>query len=149
MGRSLEYRVLSEDAGMTLEKILFQRLGLTVRQIRRSKFRDDGICVNGQRSRVSTVLNAGDLVTVQIGDVPKREETCTGCREEADLSRIEQPEILYEVIEGKPVGTRFIGRRQKWSAIVSWCSISPITNCSSIFISTYAIIIIPCISHII
>lgn len=95
MGRSLEYRVLSEDAGMTLEKILFQRLGLTVRQIRRSKFREDGICVNGQRSRVSTVLKDGDLVTVQIGDLPKAEEY-SGSPEEAGSFGEDLLQILYE-----------------------------------------------------
>lgn len=47
-----------------LEQFLHRELGLTMRQIRQAKYRENGICINGIRSRVTEVLNPGDVVTV-------------------------------------------------------------------------------------
>lgn len=51
-------------AEMGLEQFLRKELGLTKRQVRQAKYREDGICINGIRSRVTSALKPGDLVTV-------------------------------------------------------------------------------------
>lgn len=53
-----------EDAGIRLEHFLRRRMHLTKNEISRAKFFREGICVNGDRRKVSTCLESGDLVEV-------------------------------------------------------------------------------------
>lgn len=50
--------------GMTLEKIMREGLNLTKRQISQAKFRENGICVNGIRQRISYRPKAGDRLQI-------------------------------------------------------------------------------------
>lgn len=87
-------------AGMPLEKLLKEGLGLKKREISRAKFRKNGIRVNGKQQRVSYITGAGDLVQV--------------CLEEAAgelpgvTPRQGKLEILYEdedlIVVNKPGG---------------------------------------------
>ena len=52
------------DEGIRLEHFLRGRMGLTKNEISRAKFRRDGICVNGERRKVNTLLKTGDFVEV-------------------------------------------------------------------------------------
>ncbi|MGN0354182.1 MAG: RluA family pseudouridine synthase [Muricoprocola sp.] len=61
MKKQIESYVTEE---MNLERFLCRELGMTKRQIRQAKYRESGICVNGVRSRVTTGLKPGDLVSV-------------------------------------------------------------------------------------
>lgn len=84
----------------TLQNFLRQEMGLTKNQIRQAKFREDGICVNGIRSRVTGQIAPGDRVDVRL----ENEHI-----EKAPLIPVKQlPRILYEdedlVILDKPSG---------------------------------------------
>ena len=72
---------------MRLEQFLKNRMGFSARQIRRAKFLPSGICVNGQRSRVSAILREGDLVSVLLDDKAASsamaEKAAALCREDA------------------------------------------------------------------
>ena len=64
MEKRLIYSVTAQEAGQTVEEILHRNLGLTKRQISQAKFRTDGICVNGIRSRISRLVREKDEVLV-------------------------------------------------------------------------------------
>lgn len=71
-----------------LAHFLSQDMGLTKRQIRQAKFRQEGICVNGIRSRVTDVLKPGDQVRVLLEE---------GDRESSQLGSLEgELSVLYE-----------------------------------------------------
>ena len=91
-------RVLTIDIkenGLTLKTVL-RRYGLTERQISALKFAEEGIRVNGERARVTSVLKMGDVVTLSLRE-----------KSQAAHSAI-TVEILYEdedlVIVNKPPG---------------------------------------------
>lgn len=61
--------VLDADMeGIPLERILKEKLGLTRNQIRSAKFREQGICLNGRKRRVSDTGKAGDVLCVRLED---------------------------------------------------------------------------------
>lgn len=62
--KKIDRRVGKEDNGMRLEHFLRRRMLLTKREVSRAKFRELGICVNGERRKVNALLKAGDLVEV-------------------------------------------------------------------------------------
>lgn len=62
--KKIDKRVGKEDDGMRLEHFLRRKMLLTKREISRAKFRELGICVNGERRKVNAFLKAGDLVEV-------------------------------------------------------------------------------------
>lgn len=77
-----------KDAGLTLEQYLRQTLKFTKAQIRSMKFRNNGLLVNGERTRVNYILREGDKVVLQM-----EEET----EASTHLIPTEGPlEILYE-----------------------------------------------------
>lgn len=100
MKKIVERAVTPEEAGMVLGAFLESALVLTRRQIRRAKFREQGICVNGVKRRIDTVLETGDTVAVILED------------HESDSSHLiprkEKLKILYEdddlLIVDKPSG---------------------------------------------
>ena len=47
-------------------------LGLTKRQISQAKFRKEGICINGEKRRVSYVGRPGDVLTVCLEETGTR-----------------------------------------------------------------------------
>ncbi len=87
MKRMWYHEVTESQQGHTVEWVLRQVLRLGKRQIRRIKFREDGICVNGRRQRVTCRLCAGDLLRICL-------------EEEQDSAQLEEQEgflkILYE-----------------------------------------------------
>jgi 23S rRNA pseudouridine1911/1915/1917 synthase len=66
MERTLMYRITLEEKGWKLEKVLKVSLGFSVNQIRQAKFRQNGICVDGVRRRVSFLVSGGELLEVKI-----------------------------------------------------------------------------------
>ena len=86
--KSLQYTIETAAAGMTLEQYLKQNLHFTKAQIRSMKFRENGLRINGERVRVSRVLQAGESLKIRW----EAEETASNHLEAApgDL------EILYE-----------------------------------------------------
>ena len=98
MVRELTITAGEEESGLTVREILKSRFGLVDHDISRAKYRRDGICVNGQRTYVTTVLQCGDVLRVRIEDEPLR-----------DVAVSDEPlDILYEdddlLAVNKPAG---------------------------------------------
>lgn len=80
--------ISSADAGCTAGEFLKRKMRLSAAQIRSLKFRENGICVNGERVRVTQILCEGDRLELQLEN-----ET----RSFGHLVPAEHPlEILYE-----------------------------------------------------
>lgn len=62
--KRIKLRVREEDNGIKLDCFLRKRMLLTKNEISRAKFRESGICVNGERRKVNAFLKGGDLVEV-------------------------------------------------------------------------------------
>lgn len=93
-------KVLEQDNGIRLETFLKSRLGLTKNEISRAKFRENGICVNGARKKVSAVLTTGDLVEVLLETGNERSKGLKASKEKLS--------VLYEdedvIVTDKPAG---------------------------------------------
>ena len=68
MRKEISY-IVPAGVSMTLQQTLRGPMSLTCRQVRSAKFRENGILVNGERSRVSRMLFEGDEVRVLLEDV--------------------------------------------------------------------------------
>ena len=77
-GRFLEYRILREEDGMTVQDYLKNRLRFSARQISRLKFREDGIRVNGAFARVTLRLREGDQLRIGLKDKRRTGKINTG-----------------------------------------------------------------------
>lgn len=66
--RILTYLATEQDAGKRVETVLTGRLQISHGLLSRLKRREKGICVNGHRVYSTFVLQAGDLITADVGD---------------------------------------------------------------------------------
>ena len=64
----LTYRASAQDAGKRVETILMGRFQVSHGLLSRLKRREKGICVNGKRVYATYTLQAGDVVTADVGD---------------------------------------------------------------------------------
>ena len=64
MEKKITYIAQEKDAGRCLENILKKDMGLTAKEISRAKFREHGICVNGERKKVKDRVTPGDTIEV-------------------------------------------------------------------------------------
>ena len=88
MKRGITCTVQKEDAGRLLKHFLKTPMGLSEKEIRRAKFREDGLRVNGQRRKTNALLREGDRIEVLLE---------TGEETSSRLSASRFPlEILYE-----------------------------------------------------
>lgn len=62
MEKKLGMTICEKEQGMTVERYLFSCAGFSRAQIRSMKFRENGICLNGRRVRVTECLHAGDCL---------------------------------------------------------------------------------------
>ena len=62
--KQLELILDETTAFQPLEKVLKNSLCLTKRQISQAKFRENGICINGEKRRISYVGRPGEILTV-------------------------------------------------------------------------------------
>ncbi len=69
--RTLTYTVPPEAAGRRVKSILLYRLGIPASMIARIKLRQTGICLNGLRCRTTDEVKAGDVVSAEVGDLPR------------------------------------------------------------------------------
>ena len=74
---------------MSLQQVLRGPMGLTCRQVRSAKFRENGILVDGERSRVSRILKAGEEVRVLLEDAAPAATA-------AFMPELKEEQILYE-----------------------------------------------------
>lgn len=100
MEKKISYTVLPREEGQELKTLLRRCLGLSEKEISRAKFREQGISVNGERSKVRRILHTGDQVEVLL---ETREQIS------AQLVPGEGPlSVLYEdtdvIVVDKPAG---------------------------------------------
>lgn len=81
---------------MTLQQALRGPMQLTCRQVRSAKFRENGILVNAERSRVSRVLQGGDEVRVLLEDLHDPSQVRSIRENTGDLPPLKEEEVLYE-----------------------------------------------------
>ena len=98
--QTLSFEITGETSGLTVREFLSGKLHFSKRQISSLKYREDGIRVNGEMSRVSRVLHDGDVLKI----VPKT----AGSLYLDHGTFTDPPEILYEdgdlLIVNKPSG---------------------------------------------
>ncbi len=104
MNTYLTLTITSAEAGLTLERLLRTRLELSGARIRALKFAPEGIKVNGEKARTTTVLAEGDRVEVLRDDPGARREKLEPCGTDCG-----QPlPIVYEdaclLVINKPAG---------------------------------------------
>lgn len=103
MDRKLTVTVTKEQEEKTLEWVMKNLLGMTKRDISRAKFREKGICINGEKSRVNTRLHMGDYVEILVEEAAFGEEETVLKGQKCPFS------ILYEdadvLVVNKPAGT--------------------------------------------
>ena len=103
----LTYITTDEDAGRALGDVIRRRLGLSRRGLTHAKYLEDGILLDGVRSRTNAVVAAGQLIDVALADSPLTEEACT-LQAQASAEAAAQVGILYEdealVVADKPAG---------------------------------------------
>lgn len=100
MRRCIEKTVTTEYDGSTLYHFLREGMGLTKNEISRAKFLKDGICVDGERQKVTAQVRTGQQVTAQT----EKSDAVSG-----HLKASEAPlELLYEdadvMVVNKPAG---------------------------------------------
>ena len=66
--RTVTYRATEQDRGKWVEKVLMGPMQISRGLLSRLKRRERGICVNGERVYSTYVLQAGDVVTAEVGD---------------------------------------------------------------------------------
>ncbi len=88
MKKTVRRTVTDKEDTMLLGTFMNRTMGLTKRQIRQAKFREQGICVNGIRSRSNTILKKGDEVAVLLEDENTGSSHLIPC--------METPHVLYE-----------------------------------------------------
>lgn len=72
--RSLSLTVRPNQEGRTVKRLLKGELHMAEGHIAALKLRPAGICLNGQRVFTNARVHAGDILTVQIGDLDGRNE---------------------------------------------------------------------------
>ena len=70
MARILELIIPEEFAGAAVYYFLKEHVHLSTRIIRSIKFKPEGIRLNGERARTSTILSAGDCLVLKLDDAP-------------------------------------------------------------------------------
>ena len=68
--RTLTYIASPADDGRTVLSLIKQELACSASHISRLKQREEGISLNGARCYVTARVNAGDVLSVEIGDLP-------------------------------------------------------------------------------
>ncbi|MCF0133085.1 MAG: RluA family pseudouridine synthase [Blautia sp.] len=101
MERILKKVVTAKESGQTVRSFLQNEMGFTKAQIRSLKYLPRGICVNGEKVRVTYVLSFGDRIEICLEQGKSSEER---------VAPVSHPvEILYEdrdvIAVWKPSGT--------------------------------------------
>lgn len=98
MEKKVTATVSPEDNNLKLETFLKTRLHLTKNEISRAKFRENGICINGQRRKTDVPVKTGDLVEVLLETadetskkIPDSTGTISVLYEDTDVIVIDKP----------------------------------------------------------
>ncbi len=71
------YKIEAVDNGMTVKDFLFKKLKLTVAAVKRVKYRENGITVNGENVTVRYILKTGDTLVLLMEDTEEDENEYT------------------------------------------------------------------------
>lgn len=98
----MDIKITANEAGMTVLDLLRRRMKLSARSLRRLKYTDGGITVNGDHVTVRHVLAEGELLVLDVGDRPAEDGTVGVIPRRLPLN------ILYEdreiTLADKPAG---------------------------------------------
>ena len=72
MSRRLELPIGPELAGIKVDTLLKRRLGLSGTVVRRIKWLEDGILVDGRRVNTRYIPKAGEVLSVRLSDPERR-----------------------------------------------------------------------------
>ncbi len=70
----MEIRADARTDGLTVFELLRRRAGLSSRSLKRLKYREGGITVNGENCTVRRVLREGDVVRLDVSEPPSKKE---------------------------------------------------------------------------
>lgn len=72
-------RIIIDDErdGASVKEILFSELGFSVAAVKRVKYREGGLCVNGERVTVRRILRRGDVLDIALEDRAEDENEYT------------------------------------------------------------------------
>lgn len=113
MRRRLEFTIAAADSGMSIRRLLREKLSFSGHQISRLKYQEEGIRVDGQKAYVNHVLREGEVLTIGLTEQVLRRDTEGGKPAkiwEAPAPELEAfpLEVLYEdedlLIVNKPAG---------------------------------------------
>lgn len=90
------FNITADEAGLTVKKYLFDVLGYSCAAVKRVKYRDCGIMLNGERVTVRKVLAEGDILSVAIEDTEEDENEYT-VPAELDIGIVYEDEYLTVV----------------------------------------------------
>ncbi len=112
--RTLTLVIPPELSGRRVKSILQFRMQIPTSKIARIKLRDTGICRNGQRCRTTDIVQAGDLLSAEVGDPPR----------DTGIVPIPAPlPILFEdedlLVINKPAGMATHGKALRGDATVA------------------------------
>lgn len=85
MKRQLLYTILPTDEGQRVELLLKNRLFLSAKSIRRAKFLDDGIMLDGHRVFTTHIAKSGQLLSFNLESDEDRSENILPVRGELDI----------------------------------------------------------------
>ncbi|HZG14996.1 MAG TPA: RluA family pseudouridine synthase [Candidatus Bathyarchaeia archaeon] len=98
----LDYVVSAEDAGMTVEKIVKEKMAVSGRMLQRLT-RSKGVMLNRKAPFLQKTVKEGDTVSVRVADKAREQ-----VNEAVDFDPAFQPDILFEdehfLIVNKPAG---------------------------------------------
>ena len=98
----MDIKITSAEAGCTVLDILRKQMKISARSLRRLKYTENGITVNGEQVTVRRVLSEGDLLVLDVGDRPDPDGN------EHVIPRRLPLDILYEdreiLLANKPAG---------------------------------------------
>ena len=68
----LTYQISPSEAGMTVGAVLRCKLQLSAARVNASKHKERGILLNDEKAFTNFRVQAGDIVTIEVGDEPCR-----------------------------------------------------------------------------
>lgn len=73
----MDYEINKFCAGMTVKEFLFKKLGFSAAAVKRVKYRETGILLNGESVTVRKILSAGDILSLALEDREEDENEYT------------------------------------------------------------------------
>ena len=99
MKRELLYTILPSDEGMKVEHVLRSRLSLSAKAIRRAKFLDDGIMLDGVRAFTTHLVKAGQILTFNLENEDDKSDNIIPV--EGPLNIVYEDEDLLVINKGR------------------------------------------------